>query len=228
MHRPVECSHCVVRSHEQRVLASAQLQHAEVACRERAGKSTLAQQLASRLNLPNVLQTDIIYEARPQANPASSGQPGRPVHEITGLDVQREFALLVCMRYYISVHSVIIDCMKGCVGTPILPPQNVNLTCQQAWMLTAVPAQLLRGAEDSPLAGAPLWERGGLAPAALVSEFQRECRVVRKGVDGDLHKVRTGPSLPRSFAPPGAMEGLSSCVLSYCHLLHLQASRPSF
>ena len=30
----------------------------------RAGKSTLAQQLASRLNLPNVLQTDIIYEVR--------------------------------------------------------------------------------------------------------------------------------------------------------------------
>lgn len=27
-----------------------------------AGKSTLAQQLASRLNMPNVLQTDAIYE----------------------------------------------------------------------------------------------------------------------------------------------------------------------
>lgn len=28
------------------------------------GKSTFAQQLASRLNLPNVLQTDILYEVR--------------------------------------------------------------------------------------------------------------------------------------------------------------------
>lgn len=27
-----------------------------------AGKSSLAQQLASRLNLPNVLQTDVLYE----------------------------------------------------------------------------------------------------------------------------------------------------------------------
>lgn len=38
-----------------------------------AGKSTLAQQLASRLNLPNVLQTDIIYEVR-----ASSTRCGFP------------------------------------------------------------------------------------------------------------------------------------------------------
>ena len=27
-----------------------------------AGKSTIAQALASRLNLPNVLQTDVVYE----------------------------------------------------------------------------------------------------------------------------------------------------------------------
>jgi 2-phosphoglycerate kinase len=27
-----------------------------------AGKSTLAQQLASRINIPNVMQTDVIYE----------------------------------------------------------------------------------------------------------------------------------------------------------------------
>lgn len=54
-------------------------------------------------------------------------------------------------------------------------------------------AQLLRGAEDSPLARDPLWERPDLAPGALVGEFQRECRVVRKGVDGDLHKVSLAP-----------------------------------
>ncbi|KAK9831529.1 hypothetical protein WJX81_006265 [Elliptochloris bilobata] len=95
------------------------------------GKSTLAQQLASRLNLPNVLQTDIIYE-------------------------------------------------------------------------------LLRSAEDSPLAAAPLWERQGLAPGALVGEFQRECRVVRKGVDGDLHKcIRDGKSI--------IMEGLHLDPGLYLH-----------
>jgi cytidylate kinase len=36
-----------------------------VRCCVCAGKSTLAQQLASRLNMPNVLQTDAICEASP-------------------------------------------------------------------------------------------------------------------------------------------------------------------
>ncbi len=48
------------------------LRNASVVCSLRAllmhtGKSTLAQQLASRLNLPNVLQTDIVYEVCPVA-----------------------------------------------------------------------------------------------------------------------------------------------------------------
>jgi hypothetical protein len=36
-----------------------------MSCALAAGKSTLAQQLAARLNLPNVLQTDIIYQVTP-------------------------------------------------------------------------------------------------------------------------------------------------------------------
>lgn len=49
--------------------------------------------------------------------------------------------------------------------------------------------QLLRTSEEGPLRREPLWERGDLGPEALISEFQRECRIVRKGVDGDLCKV---------------------------------------
>eukprot|EP00887_Chlorella_sp_A99_P007753 scaffold20.g7753.t1 len=37
------------------------------------GKSTLAQQLASRLNLPNVLQTDVLCEARPLLRASGAG-----------------------------------------------------------------------------------------------------------------------------------------------------------
>jgi hypothetical protein len=49
--------------------------------------------------------------------------------------------------------------------------------------------QLLRASGDSPLHGTPLWCRPALSDAALVAEFRREARVVRKGMDGDLIKV---------------------------------------
>lgn len=90
-----------------------------------AGKSALAQQLASRLNLPHVLQTDVLHELLgAQAGGQAGGGP-RP----------------------------------------------------------------------------PLWLRADL-PQGLVSEFQQECRVMRRALDGDLLKVRrqTKPSL-RSPAP---------------------------
>ncbi|KAL3138879.1 hypothetical protein ABBQ32_005706 [Trebouxia sp. C0010 RCD-2024] len=82
-----------------------------------AGKSSLAQQLASRFNMPNVLQTDMFYE-------------------------------------------------------------------------------LLRTSEDKPLNGRPLWERSDLDAAQLVNEFQKECHVLRRSIDGDLVKtIRDGKSI---------------------------------
>ncbi|KAL0041761.1 hypothetical protein WJX79_003730 [Trebouxia sp. C0005] len=81
------------------------------------GKSSLAQQLASRFNMPNVLQTDMFYE-------------------------------------------------------------------------------LLRTSKDKPLHQRPLWERPDLDHAQLISEFQRECHVVRRSIDGDLVKtIRDGKSI---------------------------------
>ena len=51
--------------------------------------------------------------------------------------------------------------------------------------------QLLHGQdEEGPLHKVPLWNREDLDDACLVGEFQRECRVMRKGVNGDLIKVR--------------------------------------
>ncbi|CAM6098838.1 unnamed protein product [Calypogeia fissa] len=74
------------------------------------GKSTIATQLAQRLNLPNVLQTDMVYE-------------------------------------------------------------------------------LLRTATDAPLAATPVWSRDFSSPEELITEFRRECRIVRKGLHGDLSKA---------------------------------------
>ncbi|CAN6216396.1 unnamed protein product [Urochloa humidicola] len=74
------------------------------------GKSTIATQLAQRLNLPNVLQTDMVYE-------------------------------------------------------------------------------LLRTSTDAPLTSVPVWARDFNSPEELITEFCRECRVVRKGLAGDLKKA---------------------------------------
>ncbi|KAL8151307.1 hypothetical protein V2J09_021115 [Rumex salicifolius] len=75
------------------------------------GKSTIATQLAQRLNLPNVLQTDMVYE-------------------------------------------------------------------------------LLRTSTDAPLASTPVWEREFNSSEELITEFCRECRIVRKGgLAGDLKKA---------------------------------------
>lgn len=83
----------------------------------RTGKSSIAQQLSARLNLPNVLSTDVLRE-------------------------------------------------------------------------------LLRGYESAPLHPDPLWLRdslghdgGGSARGALLREFQEECMVMRRALDGDLVKV---------------------------------------
>ncbi|PKA49373.1 hypothetical protein AXF42_Ash014275 [Apostasia shenzhenica] len=74
------------------------------------GKSTIATQLAQRLNLPNVLQTDMVYE-------------------------------------------------------------------------------LLRTSTDAPLTGTPVWSREFNTSEELITEFCRECRIVRKGLAGDLKKA---------------------------------------
>eukprot|EP00803_Ostreobium_quekettii_P010751 evm.model.scf_186.13 EVM.evm.TU.scf_186.13 scf_186:101302-105734(-) len=81
------------------------------------GKSTLAQQLAARLNLPNVVQTDLVY-------------------------------------------------------------------------------QLLRSNGDSPVHSLPVWKRSDLTQAEVITEFRRECWVVRKGVDGEVKKaLKEGKSI---------------------------------
>ncbi|KAL4564541.1 hypothetical protein LXL04_028605 [Taraxacum kok-saghyz] len=74
------------------------------------GKSTIATQLAQRLNLPNVLQTDMVYE-------------------------------------------------------------------------------LLRTSTDAPLASSPLLARDFSSSDELITEFCRECRIVRKGLADDLKKA---------------------------------------
>ena len=49
--------------------------------------------------------------------------------------------------------------------------------------------QLLCDTEEGMLHPSPLWEREDLRAEQVVAEFQREARMVRKAVTGDLTKV---------------------------------------
>ena len=75
--------------------------------------------------------------------------------------------------------------------------------------------QLMRMTEDGPLQPTPLWHRGDLEEPALVREFLRESRIVRKGLDGSLAKARCS-------AQPCQLP-LSLCSCSFAGLLLLSS-----
>lgn len=79
----------------------------------------------------------------------------------------------------------------------------------------------------APLASTPVWDRDFASSEELVTEFCRECRIVRKGLDGDLKKaMKDGkpviievscPHSPRRLGPYYPIYHILSCV----HLLKL-------
>jgi len=51
------------------------------------------------------------------------------------------------------------------------------------------PVQLLRTTGMTTLDASPLWDRAELSSDDLLAEYQRECGIVRRGINGDLTKV---------------------------------------
>jgi len=49
--------------------------------------------------------------------------------------------------------------------------------------------QLLRTTGMTALDAKPLWDRAELSFEDLLAEYQRECGIVRRGINGDLTKV---------------------------------------
>ncbi|MCL7024346.1 hypothetical protein MKW94_020435 [Papaver nudicaule] len=49
--------------------------------------------------------------------------------------------------------------------------------------------ELLRTSTDAPLVSTPVWARDYKSSEELITEFCRECRIVRKGLAGDLKKA---------------------------------------
>ncbi|KAG6424907.1 hypothetical protein SASPL_115330 [Salvia splendens] len=54
---------------------------------------------------------------------------------------------------------------------------------------TSMVYELLRTATDAPLTSSPVWARDFSSSDELITEFCRECRIVRKGLAGDLKKA---------------------------------------
>ncbi|XP_062001028.1 uncharacterized protein LOC133718219 [Rosa rugosa] len=87
------------------------------------------------------------------------------------------------------VPLVIIVCGTSCVGKSTIAAQISQRFNLPNVMQTDVVYELLRTSTDAPLASTPIWARDFSSSEELITEFCRECRVVRKGLAGDLKKA---------------------------------------
>ncbi|KAB2598502.1 hypothetical protein D8674_001422 [Pyrus ussuriensis x Pyrus communis] len=76
------------------------------------------------------------------------------------------------------VPLIILLCGTACVGKSTIATQ-----------ITDVVYELLRTSTDAPLASTPVWAQDFSSAEELITEFCRECRIVRKGLVGDLKKA---------------------------------------
>eukprot|EP00249_Psilotum_nudum_P009924 c22235_g1_i2 orf=321-1817(+) len=87
------------------------------------------------------------------------------------------------------VPLVILVCGTACVGKSTIATQLAQRLNLPNVLQTDMVYELLRSSTDAPLTSTPIWEREFSSPEELVTEFCRECRIVRKGLDGDLKKA---------------------------------------
>ncbi|KAI4332684.1 hypothetical protein L6164_017572 [Bauhinia variegata] len=87
------------------------------------------------------------------------------------------------------VPLVILVCGTACVGKSTIATllaQRLNLPNV---LHTDMVYELLRTSTDAPLQSTPVWARDFSSSEELITEFCRECRIVRKGLAGDLKKA---------------------------------------
>ncbi|KAG6552523.1 hypothetical protein Mapa_005943 [Marchantia paleacea] len=88
------------------------------------------------------------------------------------------------------VPLIILVCGTACVGKSTIATQLAQRLNLPNVLQTDMVYELLRTATDAPLASTPIWAREFSSTDELVTEFCRECRIVRKaGLDGDLRKA---------------------------------------
>ncbi|KAM7494632.1 hypothetical protein LguiB_029241 [Lonicera macranthoides] len=87
------------------------------------------------------------------------------------------------------VPLVILVCGTACVGKSTIATQLAQRLNLPNVLQTDMVYELLRTSTDAPLASSPVWARDFSSPEELITEFCRECRIVRKGLAGDLKKA---------------------------------------
>ncbi|XP_023753263.1 uncharacterized protein LOC111901619 isoform X1 [Lactuca sativa] len=87
------------------------------------------------------------------------------------------------------VPLVILVCGTACVGKSTIATQLAQRLNLPNVLQTDMVYELLRTSTDAPLASSPLLARDFSSSDELITEFCRECRIVRKGLAGDLKKA---------------------------------------
>ncbi|KDP24670.1 hypothetical protein JCGZ_26448 [Jatropha curcas] len=87
------------------------------------------------------------------------------------------------------VPLVILVCGTACVGKSTIATQLAQRLNLPNVLQTDMVYELLRTSTDAPLASTPVWARDFKSSEELITEFCRECRIVRKGLAGDLKKA---------------------------------------
>ncbi|KAF3433161.1 hypothetical protein FNV43_RR24263 [Rhamnella rubrinervis] len=87
------------------------------------------------------------------------------------------------------VPLVILVCGTACVGKSTIATQLAQRLNLPNVLQTDMVYELLRTSTDAPLVSGPIWARDFSSSEELVTEFCRECRIVRKGLAGDLKKA---------------------------------------
>lgn len=96
---------------------------------------------------------------------------------------------MITRFHHMRVPLVVLVCGTACVGKSTIATQLAQRLNLPNVLQTAMVYELLRTSTDAPLASSPVWARDFSSSDELITEFCRECRIVRKGLAGDLKKA---------------------------------------
>ncbi|KAK9159591.1 hypothetical protein Syun_005932 [Stephania yunnanensis] len=96
---------------------------------------------------------------------------------------------MITRFHHQRVPLVILVCGTACVGKSTIATQLAHRLNLPNVLQTDMVYELLRTSTDAPLVSTPVWARDFGSAEELITEFCRECRIVRKGLAGDLKKA---------------------------------------